>query len=63
MKTLVFLSILEIATAVFDCFCLFSSSLDRKGQSHPAEYCLESLEKYSEVQIHKSDPEPRDGNV
>ena len=36
-------------TAVFDCICWLSSSRNRKGQSlHPVEYCLESMEEYSE---------------
>ena len=40
-----------------------SSSRDRKGQSYPVEYCLESVEEYSEGRVHKSEPEPRNGNV
>ena len=36
---------------------------DRKGQSYPVEYCLESVEEYSEGRVHKSEPEPRNGNV
>ena len=54
---------LTLATAVFDCVCWFSSSRDRKGQSYPVEYCLESVEEYSEGRVHKSEPEPRNGNV
>ena len=27
------------------------------------EYCLESLEKYSEAEVYKSKPEPRNNNV
>ena len=50
-------------TAVFDCICWLSSSRDRKGQSYPVEYCLESVEEYSECTIHKGEPEPRKGNV
>ena len=34
-----------------------------KGQSYPVEYCLESMEEYSECAIHKGEPEPRKGNV
>ena len=45
------------------CICRFSSSRDRKGQSYPVEYCLESVEEYSEGRVHKSEPEPRNGNV
>ena len=57
---------LTLETAVFDCICWFSSSRDRKGQSYPVEYCLESVEEYSEGRVHKrhkSEPEPRNGNV
>ena len=54
---------LTLETAVFDCICCFSSSRDRKGQSYPVEYCLESMEEYSEGRVHKSEPEPRNGNV
>ena len=35
----------------------------RKGQSYPVEYCLESLEEYSEGTIHKDEPESRNRNV
>ena len=48
-----------VETAVFDCICWFSSSRDRKGQSYPVEYYLESVEEYSKGKIHKSEPEPR----
>ena len=34
----------------------------KKGQSYPVEYCLESMEEYSESTIHKGEPEPRKGN-
>ena len=37
-------------------------SLDRKHQSYPVEYYLESVEEYSEG-IHNSEPEPGNGNV
>ena len=50
-------------TAVFDCICWFSSSRERKGQSYPVEYYLESMEQYSEGKIHKSEPKPGNGNV
>ena len=40
-----------------------SSNCDRKGQSYPVEYCLESVEKYSEGKIHMSEPESGKGNV
>ena len=42
---------------------VFNSSCDRKGQCYPVEYYLESVEEYSEGKIHKSEPEPRNGNV
>ena len=54
---------LIMETAVFDCICWLSSSRNRKGQSYPVEYCLESVEEYSEGTIHKGEPEPRNGNV
>ena len=50
-------------TAVFDCICWFSSSRDWKGQSYPVEYYLELVEEYSKGKIHKSEPEPGNGNV
>ena len=51
-------------TAVFDYICWLSSSRNRKGQSlHPVEYCLESVEEYSEYTIDKGEPEPPKGNV
>ena len=53
---------LTVETAVFDCICWFSSSRDRKGQSYPVECYLESVEEYSEGKIHKSEPEPGNGN-
>ena len=31
--------------------------------AYPVEYCLESVEEYSECTIHKGEPEPRKGNV
>ena len=37
--------------------------VDTKGQSYPVECCSESVEEYSEGKIHKSEPEPGDGNV
>ena len=36
---------------------------DRKSQSYPVEYYLESVEEYYEGKIHKSEPEPGNGNV
>ena len=49
--------------AVFDCICWFSSNCVRKGHSYPVEYYLELVEEYSEGKIHKSEPEPGNGNV
>ena len=40
-----------------------SSNCDRKGQSYPVEHYLESVEEYSEGNIHKSKPESGNGNV
>ena len=54
---------LTVETAVVDCICWLSSSRDRKSQSYLVEYCLESVEEYSESTIHKGEPEPRNGNV
>ena len=36
---------------------------DRKGQSYPVEYYLESVEEYSEGKIHMREPESGNGNV
>ena len=47
----------------FNCICWFGSSRDRKGQSDPVKYYLESVEEYSEGKIHKSEPEQGNGNV
>ena len=54
---------LTVETAVLHCSCWLSSSRDRKGQSYLVEYCLESVEEYSEGTIHKGEPEPRNENV
>ena len=54
---------LTVETAVLHCSCWLSSSRDRKGQSYLVEYCLESLEEYSEGTIHKDEPEARNRNV
>ena len=40
-----------------------SSNCDRKGQSYPVEYYLESVEEYSEGKIQMSEPESGNGNV
>ena len=34
-----------------------------KEKVSPVEYCLESVEEYSECTIHKGEPEPQKGNV
>ena len=34
-----------------------------RGEIIQGEYCLESMEEYSECTIHKGEPEPRKGNV
>ena len=57
------IKMLTVETAVFDCICWFISSRDTKGQSYPIEYCLESVEECSEGKVHKSEPEPWNGNV
>ena len=49
--------------AVFDCISGFSSSRDWEGQSYPVEYCLESMEEYSDGRVHKSEPEPPNRNA
>ena len=49
---------LTVETAVIN-----SSSHDRKGQSYPVEYYLQSVEEYSEGKIHMSEPESGNGNV
>ena len=54
---------LTMETAGFDCICWLSSIRDRKGKSCLVEYCLVSVEEYSEWTIHKGEPEPRKGNV
>ena len=40
------LGMLSVQTAVFECICWFISNRDRKGQSYPVEYYLESVEEY-----------------
>ena len=53
--------IVETADNIFVYFS--SSNYDRKGQTYPVEYYLESVEEYSEGKIHMSDPESGKGNV
>ena len=51
-------------TAVFDRLHLLTQFKSRQKRSvFPVEYCLESVEGYSECTIHKDEPEPRKGNV
>ena len=51
-------------TAVFDRLHLLTLFKSRQKRSvFPVEYCLESVEGYSECTIHKGEPEPRKGNV
>ena len=53
---------LTVETAVIAFVDFNSSSCDRKGQSYPVEYYLESVEVYSEGKIHMSEPESGKGN-
>ena len=50
------LGMLTVETAVI-------AFVDRKGQSYPVEYYLESVEEYSEGKIHMSEPESGNGKV
>ena len=54
---------LTVETAVIAFVDFNSSNCDRKGQSYPVEYHLESVEEYSEGKIHMSEPESGNGNV
>ena len=54
---------LTVETAVIAFVDFHSSNCDRKGQSYPVEYYLESVEEYFEGKIHISEPESGDGNV
>ena len=53
----------ETAVIAFVAVDFNSSNSDRKGQSYPVEYYLESVEEYSEGKIHNSEPESGNGNV
>ena len=53
--------IVETADNIFVYFS--SSNYDRKGQTYPVEYYLESVEEYSEGKIHMSEPESGKRNV
>ena len=51
-------------TAVFDRLHLLTCfKSPQKRSVFPVEYCLESVEGYSECTIHKGEPEPQKGNV
>ena len=52
-----------VETAVIAFVDFNSSNFDRKGQSYPVEYYLESVEEYSEGKTHMSEPESGNGNV
>ena len=54
---------LTVETAAIAFVDINSSNCDRKGQSYPVEYYLESVEEYSEGKIHMSEPESGKGNV
>ena len=51
----------ETAVIAFVSVDFNSSNCDRKGQSYPVKYYLES--EYSEGKTHMSDPESGNGNV
>ena len=42
---------------------IYSSNCDRKDQSYPVEYYLESMEEYSEGKMHMSELESGNWNV
>ena len=54
---------LTVETAVIAFVDFNSSNCNRKGQSYPVEYYLESVEEYCEGKIHMSEPESGNGNV
>ena len=54
---------LTVETAAIAFVDFNSSNCDRKGQSYPVEYYLESVEEYSKGKIHMSEPESGKGNV
>ena len=54
---------LTVGTAVIAFVDFNSSNCDRKGQSCPVEYYLESVEEYFEGKTHMSEPETGNGNV
>ena len=54
---------METAVIAFVAVDFNSSNCDRKGQSYPVEYYLESVEEYSEGKTHMSEPESGNRNV
>ena len=54
---------LTVETAVIAFVDFNSSSCDRKGQSYPVEYYLESVKEYSQGKIHMSEPGSGNGEV
>ena len=48
---------LTVETAVIAFVDFNCSNCDRKGQSYPVEYYLESVEEYSEGKIRMSEPD------
>ena len=52
---------LTVETTVIAFVDFNSSNCDRKGQSYPVEYYLESVEEYSEGKTHMSEPESGNG--
>ena len=54
---------LTVETAVTAVVDFSSSNCNRKGQSYPVKYYLESVEEYSEDKIHMSEPELGNRNV
>ena len=58
-----YVPMLTVETAVFDCICWLSSSRDRKGQSLSGRLLFGIGGRVLEGTIHKSEPEPRNGDV
>ena len=58
VETAVIPGLYLIAFVDFNC-----SNCERKGQSYPVEYYLESVEKCSEGKIRMSEPKSGNGNV
>ena len=58
-----YVPMLTVETAVFDCICWLSSNHDRKGQSLSGRILFGIGGRVLEGTIHKSEPEPRNGDV